>query len=67
LQINALMMSREDQDFDGTAAHGPAPLSVEEQWRRILLPLGFKQDSLEQISEDIIVHLPCRRCHIGSS
>jgi hypothetical protein len=31
MQNNDLLMSREDPDFDGTAAHGPAALSVEKQ------------------------------------
>jgi len=25
-------MSSEDPDFDGTAAHGPAAISMEQQW-----------------------------------
>jgi hypothetical protein len=33
-------MSSEDPGFDGTAAHGPAALSVEKQWRRIMLSVG---------------------------
>jgi hypothetical protein len=31
LYSNALLMSSEDPGFDGTAAHGPAALSVEKQ------------------------------------
>jgi hypothetical protein len=31
LHSNALLISSEDRGFDGTAAHGPAALSMEKQ------------------------------------
>jgi hypothetical protein len=40
LQSNAVLMSSDAPAFHGTAAHGPAALSVEKQWRRIMLSAG---------------------------
>ena len=43
-------MPSDDPAFDGTAAHGPAPRSVEKQWRRIMLSVGNQQHNLENPS-----------------
>jgi hypothetical protein len=50
LHSNALLMSSEDPGFDGTAAHGPAVLSVEKKLRRIMLSVGIQKQSLENPS-----------------
>jgi hypothetical protein len=67
LQSNAIMMSIEDPEFDGTAARGPAALSVEQQCRRIMLSTGNQQFNFEDPLGDTIVHFPCRGNHIGFS
>jgi succinate dehydrogenase/fumarate reductase-like Fe-S protein len=41
-------MSSEDPGFDGTAAHGPAVLSVEKKWQRIMLSAGIQKPNLEK-------------------
>jgi hypothetical protein len=43
-------MPSEDPDVDGTAVQGPAVLSVEKQWRRIMLSVGNQQHNLENPS-----------------
>ena len=41
-------MSSENPGFDGTAAHGPAVLSVEKKLRRIMLSVGVQKQNLEK-------------------
>jgi hypothetical protein len=43
-------MPSEDPDVDGTTVQGPAVLSVEKQWRRIMLSVGNQQHNLENPS-----------------
>jgi hypothetical protein len=43
-------MPSEDPDVDGTAVQGSAVLSVEKQWRRIMLSVGSQQHNLENPS-----------------
>jgi hypothetical protein len=43
-------MSSDDPAFDGTAAHGPAALSVEKQLRRIMISVGNQQHNPENPS-----------------
>ena len=47
---NAVLMSSDAPAFRGTAAHGPAVLSVEKQRRRIMLSAGNQQHNLENPS-----------------
>ena len=48
LHSNHLLISSENPGFDGTAAHGPAVLSVEKKLRRIMLCVGFQKQNLEK-------------------
>ena len=41
-------MSSENPRFDGTAAHGPAVLSLEKELRRIMLSVGIQKPNLEK-------------------
>ena len=67
LHSNAFMMSTEEPDFDGTAAHGPAALSVEQECRRIMLSTGNQQRKFENPLGDINVHFSSCGYHIGFS